>query len=52
MLIGPKGRIFIGIRVNALCPGWVDTPFTSPFVAQMGGRAAIEAYVREKVPMG
>ena len=41
-----------GIRVNALCPGWVDTPFNSPFIAQMGGRGAIEAYVREKVPMG
>lgn len=41
-----------GIRVNALCPGWVDTPFNAPFISQMGGRAAIEAYVREKVPMG
>ncbi len=41
-----------GIRVNALCPGWVDTPFNAPFITQMGGRAAIEAYVREKVPMG
>lgn len=41
-----------GIRVNALCPGWVDTPFNAPFIEQMGGRAAIEAYVREKVPMG
>ncbi|HTO31788.1 MAG TPA: SDR family oxidoreductase [Pararhizobium sp.] len=41
-----------GIRVNALCPGWVDTPFNGPFIAQMGGREAIEAYVREKVPMG
>lgn len=41
-----------GIRVNALCPGWVDTPFNTPFIAQMGGREAIEAYVREKVPMG
>ncbi len=41
-----------GIRVNALCPGWVDTPFNAPFIAQMGGRAAIEAYVRDKVPMG
>lgn len=41
-----------GIRVNALCPGWVDTPFNGPFIAQMGGRDAIEAYVRERVPMG
>ncbi len=41
-----------GIRVNALCPGWVDTPFNAPFIDQMGGRGAIEAYIREKVPMG
>lgn len=40
------------VRVNALCPGWVDTPFNDPFIAQMGGRAAIEAYVRDKIPMG
>src|SRR5690606_3544483 len=41
-----------GIRVNALCPGWVDTPFNAPFINQMGGREAIEAYIKEKVPMG
>ncbi len=41
-----------GIRVNALCPGWVDTPFNEPFIAQMGGRNAIESYIREKVPLG
>ncbi|WEX86191.1 SDR family oxidoreductase [Sinorhizobium garamanticum] len=41
-----------GIRVNALCPGWVNTPFNEPFIAQMGGRGAIEAYIREKVPLG
>ena len=41
-----------GIRVNALCPGWVDTPFNDPFIGQMGGRDAIDAYVSEKVPLG
>ncbi|MCZ7934859.1 glucose 1-dehydrogenase [Agrobacterium leguminum] len=41
-----------GIRVNALCPGWVDTPFNGPYEAQLGGRAALENVVRDLVPMG
>ncbi len=40
------------IRVNALCPGWVDTPFNEPFMRQMGGREALERYVAEQIPMG
>lgn len=40
------------IRVNALCPGWVDTPFNEPFMRQMGGREALETYVANKIPMG
>ena len=40
------------IRINALCPGWVDTPFNDPYIAQMGGRDAIEKYVAETIPMG
>ena len=39
------------IRVNALCPGWVDTPFNDPFTRQMGGRAALLDYVSHAIPM-
>jgi NAD(P)-dependent dehydrogenase (short-subunit alcohol dehydrogenase family) len=38
------------IRFNALCPGFVDTPFNAGFEAQMGGREALEAYVRDQIP--
>jgi NAD(P)-dependent dehydrogenase (short-subunit alcohol dehydrogenase family) len=41
-----------GVRINALCPGWVDTPFNDAFIRQMGGREALLAYVKEKIPMG
>lgn len=41
-----------GVRVNALCPGWVDTPFNDAFTRQMGGREALLAYVKDKIPMG
>ncbi len=40
------------IRCNALCPGFVDTPFNRGFEAQMGGRAALESYVAQSIPMG
>ncbi|MFK0206439.1 SDR family NAD(P)-dependent oxidoreductase [Agrobacterium sp. NPDC090283] len=41
-----------GIRVNALCPGWVDTPFNRPYQDHLGGREALESVVRDKVPLG
>ena len=40
------------VRVNALCPGWVDTPFNDGFTRQMGGREKLLAYIKEKIPMG
>lgn len=40
------------IRCNALCPGFVDTPFNDGFEQQMGGRAALESYVAGSIPMG
>jgi len=40
------------VRVNALCPGWVDTPFNDAFTRQMGGRDKLLAYVKDKIPMG
>ncbi|MER5171210.1 MULTISPECIES: SDR family NAD(P)-dependent oxidoreductase [Thioclava] len=40
------------IRFNALCPGFVDTPFNAGFEKQMGGRAGLESYVSETIPMG
>jgi NAD(P)-dependent dehydrogenase (short-subunit alcohol dehydrogenase family) len=40
------------IRCNALCPGFVDTPFNNGFQQQMGGREALEKYVAGSIPMG
>lgn len=37
-----------GVRVNAICPGWIETPFVAARMAQPELRAAAEAMV----PMG
>ena len=41
-----------GIRVNSVCPGWIDTPFNQPAIDFMGGREKQEALVRSSVPLG
>ncbi|MEO1138985.1 MAG: SDR family NAD(P)-dependent oxidoreductase [Pseudomonadota bacterium] len=40
------------VRVNALCPGFIDTPFNRGFEIQMGGRDKLEAYIANEIPMG
>lgn len=40
------------IRVNAMCPGWIDTPFNQPAIDFMGGRAAQDQVVAQIVPLG
>lgn len=40
------------IRFNALCPGFIDTPFNHGFEVQLGGRDKLEAHIRDAIPMG
>lgn len=42
----------LGIRVNAVAPGWVDTAFNDPFVDAMGGRAVQDDVVAASVALG
>ena len=39
------------IRVNALCPGYVDTPFNAPIWSTFGGRDAFLARIADVVPL-
>jgi len=40
------------IRVNAVCPGWVDTAFNQPIIDFMGGREQQGVKVSTMVPLG
>lgn len=39
------------IRVNCVCPGWIDTPFNQPAIDFMGGPGAQAGLIRSSVPM-
>lgn len=39
------------IRVNTVCPGWVDTPFNQPAIDFMGGWRTQDEVVRQIVPL-
>lgn len=41
-----------GIRVNVVCPGWIDTPFNDPAIERAGGPDALVPFVDVMVPMG
>lgn len=40
------------IRVNSVCPGFIDTPFNNPAIDFMGGREAQARLVKAMVPLG
>lgn len=40
------------IRVNAVCPGWIDTPFNKPAIDFMGGREKQAEVVKSVIPLG
>jgi len=42
----------LGIRVNALCPGYVDTPFNAPIWENFGGRDAFVNQIGDTIPLG
>jgi NAD(P)-dependent dehydrogenase (short-subunit alcohol dehydrogenase family) len=41
-----------GVRVNALCPGWVDTPMNRKVAEDLGGMDKLYPIVKRQQPLG
>jgi NAD(P)-dependent dehydrogenase (short-subunit alcohol dehydrogenase family) len=43
----------VGVAVNCVCPGWIDTPFNDPYWARIGAdRARAERDLVARIPRG
>jgi NAD(P)-dependent dehydrogenase (short-subunit alcohol dehydrogenase family) len=41
-----------GIRINVICPGWIDSPFNDPAIERSGGPDTLLPYIDAMVPIG